>query len=95
MEARVYLYRREARAAAEAFANEEGGRYLQDRPKTIDHRTRGIVEDDRFAAEVGCWSGEMQAFEVVDRSWQRVGIFGFWAEDWEENSGFHDENSEG
>lgn len=88
MEARVYLYRREARAAAESFANEDSGRFLFNRPRAIDHRIKDIVEDERFAAEVGSWSGEMPAFEVVDADGQRAGLFGFWAEDWEEGSGF-------
>ncbi len=86
MEARMYLYHREALAAAEAFANEDASqvRFIYSRPRTIDHRIAGIIEDERFTREVGSWCGETQAIEVTDSDGERIGLFGYWREDWEE-----------
>lgn len=86
MEARMYLYHREALTAAQEFANEDSTqvRFISSSPRTIDHRVAGIVEDDRFEREVGSWLGETPAIEVTDSEGERIGLFGYWREDWEE-----------
>lgn len=84
MEARMYLYRREAFAAAQEYVNEDKhARLIRSRPGTIDDRTRGIIEDDRFVAEVGSWCGATPAVEITDMTGRCIGLFGYWREDWE------------
>lgn len=47
---------------------------------SVDDRTRGLEEDDRFAEIVGAWSGECEAVEVLGRDGEQVGVFAWWAE---------------
>lgn len=73
----LYYTKGEALKAAHDAAEQCNG---TTRHTFVDYRTRGLEEDDRFAAIVGTWSGECEAVEVLGRDGEQVGVFAWWTE---------------
>lgn len=77
----LYYTKGEALMAAKEVAKECNGTIER---TSVDDRTRGPEEDDRFLEKVGLWSGECAAVEVLDRDGEQVGVFAWWTEEDEE-----------
>ncbi len=74
----LYCTKGEALKAAKEIAKECDGTIER---TSIDDRTRGLEEDDRFVEKVGTWSGECEAVEVRDRDGEQVGVFAWWTDE--------------
>lgn len=77
----LYYTKDEALKAAHDAAEQCNG---TTRRTSVDDRTRGLEEDDRFREKVGLWSGECAAVEVLDESGEQAGVFAWWTEEEEE-----------
>lgn len=73
----LYYTKGEALMAAHDAAEQCNG---TTRRTSVDDRTRGLEEDDRFVEIVGTWSGECEAVEVLGRDGEQVGVFAWWTE---------------
>lgn len=78
MEKKIYRYRSQALAGAKLCAAINDGK-VSERLILIDDKTKDVDEDLEFSLMVGLWSGEAQAFEVLDERGERIGVFAFWS----------------
>lgn len=74
----LYYTKGEALRAAKETAKECNGTIER---TSIDDRTRGLEEDDRFVEKIGTWSGECEAAEVLDKAGEPVGVFAWWTDE--------------